>query len=402
MSHDATNWAIKQRGLKPAVKIVLWHLCDCHNPAFGGAFPSQEYLSEQCEIPRSTLNVYLDQLETAGLIVREQRRKAGSKQMERTRYFFPFDPDFQAVKSTKPCPETGHGEEGEAESKNGPEPSPENGESRVQNLDSNPVREPVKEPVREREGASANEEDRSAKPGTADFTKRVQKFVTGDGFSEGEWPRWSKGVTLDWITRQFAALSEAERRQAEENRDAFLAKCRRDGIPASGVMGAGNYFKGRVWETLTERDRAMAADAAARRAGKPDAAKPANFAPAFGPVHSLMLWRILGRGPDRPEITTSGHWFANEMRTAWPTLANFWQQTDLKGGVVADEEAIALAGAMEFSMKDSGQLSVWRVWLREKGLPELRIGERGTYVPRGGPAAIEQFWEAIQGKEAAE
>ena len=28
MSHKATVWAIQQRGLKPATKIVLWFLCD--------------------------------------------------------------------------------------------------------------------------------------------------------------------------------------------------------------------------------------------------------------------------------------------------------------------------------------------------------------------------------------
>ena len=28
MSHQGTNWAILQRGLKPTTKIVLWHLCD--------------------------------------------------------------------------------------------------------------------------------------------------------------------------------------------------------------------------------------------------------------------------------------------------------------------------------------------------------------------------------------
>ena len=32
MSHDATNWAIQRRGLKPTTKIVLWHLCDRFNP----------------------------------------------------------------------------------------------------------------------------------------------------------------------------------------------------------------------------------------------------------------------------------------------------------------------------------------------------------------------------------
>jgi hypothetical protein len=44
MSHEATNWAIKQRGLKPTAKIVLWHLCDRFNPDYG-CFPSQARLA---------------------------------------------------------------------------------------------------------------------------------------------------------------------------------------------------------------------------------------------------------------------------------------------------------------------------------------------------------------------
>jgi hypothetical protein len=51
MSHDATNWAIKQRGLKPTTKIVLWHLCDRFNPDYG-CFPSQARLAHDCEISR--------------------------------------------------------------------------------------------------------------------------------------------------------------------------------------------------------------------------------------------------------------------------------------------------------------------------------------------------------------
>mgnify|MGYP000131343268 FL=1 len=53
MSHEATNWAIKQRGLKPTTKIVLWHLCDRFNPDYG-CFPSQDRLAHDCEISRST------------------------------------------------------------------------------------------------------------------------------------------------------------------------------------------------------------------------------------------------------------------------------------------------------------------------------------------------------------
>ena len=67
MSHEATNWAIKQRGLKPTTKIVLWHLCDRFNPDYGG-FPSQDRLAEDCEISRSTLNEHLGHLEAEGLL----------------------------------------------------------------------------------------------------------------------------------------------------------------------------------------------------------------------------------------------------------------------------------------------------------------------------------------------
>ncbi|MDA3887678.1 MAG: helix-turn-helix domain-containing protein, partial [Allgaiera sp.] len=72
MSHDATNWAIKQRGLKPTTKIVLWHLCDRYNPDYG-CFPAQERLAHDCEISRAGLNTHLAKLEQHGLLRRVRR-----------------------------------------------------------------------------------------------------------------------------------------------------------------------------------------------------------------------------------------------------------------------------------------------------------------------------------------
>lgn len=150
MSHAATKWAIEQRGLKPAAKIVLWQLCDRFHPD-NGCFPSQETLAEDCEMARSTLNAHLAALEARGLLAREVRRDPHTKQQERTRYRFPFEADFEPVKgaseetaaSEEPSPETGRG----AESGKSPEPCPENEQSRVRNPDTNPVREPVREPI---------------------------------------------------------------------------------------------------------------------------------------------------------------------------------------------------------------------------------------------------------------
>lgn len=143
MSHRATNWAIQQRGLAPATKLVLWHLCDRHNPDYG-CFPSQDQLAADAEISRASLNVHLDKLEQAGLIRRERRHSEGAHRRQSTRYFLGFEPEFSAQpdlplgaeKAPDPCPESRHG--------NGQKPCPDSAKSHVQNLDTNLV---SKEPV---------------------------------------------------------------------------------------------------------------------------------------------------------------------------------------------------------------------------------------------------------------
>ena len=139
MSHKATNWAVEQRGLKPTAKIVLWHLADRHNPDLG-CFPSQDRLAADCEISRSSVNVQLNTLEAAGLIRRQTRVDPKTKRQMPTRYVLAFEADFATI--AEPCPETGHG----AVSRKQAEPCPEIEESRVQNLDTNLVREPLREP----------------------------------------------------------------------------------------------------------------------------------------------------------------------------------------------------------------------------------------------------------------
>ena len=144
MSHKATNWAIQQRGLMPATKLVLWYLCDRHNPDFG-CFPSQDQLAADAEISRASLNTHLEKLETAGLIRRQRRVDEVTRKQKSTRYVLGFEDDFGA----EPCPESGHGKP--------QRPCPEFGKSRVQNLDTNLVREPVTTTARDA-GASGNAE----------------------------------------------------------------------------------------------------------------------------------------------------------------------------------------------------------------------------------------------------
>jgi len=213
MSHDATNWAIKQRGLKPTTKIVLWHLCDRFNPDYG-CFPSQDRLAHDCEISRSTLNDHLGQLEAAGLLRRLPRIDAVTKRQLPTRYILGFEPGFtpasrapcpesghgddvakecpaeaavldeRSPADSMPCPESGHGSNARAVSDFCAEPCPENGQSRVRIPDTNLVREPLSKPVKEEEAVQARE---------AEFDRFFAELLDALGLDPTALPGWWQG-----------------------------------------------------------------------------------------------------------------------------------------------------------------------------------------------------------------
>ena len=113
MSHEGTNWAIRQKGLKPATKLVLWYLCDRHNPDFG-CFPRQDRLAAEAEMSVSSLNDHLRILEERGLIRRIKRSDPKTKQQLSTLYILGFEDRF----TLNPVPNSGVGPEGD----NSPDP----------------------------------------------------------------------------------------------------------------------------------------------------------------------------------------------------------------------------------------------------------------------------------------
>jgi len=165
MSHRATIWAIQQRGLKPATKIVLWFLCDRHNPDFG-CFPTQARLADDAEMSISSLNEHLARLQELRLIHRVRTHDPRTHKRQATRYILGFEEGFPQ----EPIPETGDGFDG-TEEEQGNEPTPETGhgaisgfsakpspdfvESHLRNPENNLVREPLSKPVKEEEGAQA-------------------------------------------------------------------------------------------------------------------------------------------------------------------------------------------------------------------------------------------------------
>ena len=194
MSHAATNRAILQRGLKPATKIVLWFLCDRHNPDFG-CFPTQARLAEDAEMSISALNDHLATLEDLGLIHRIRAHDPHSHRRLPTRYILGFEQGFPQ----KPTAESGDGfveiiEENDTPSPESPDgaisgfpagPAPDFAQSHLRNPEYNLVREPLTKPVKEEEDAQARE---------IDFDHFFSELLNALGLDpNGTLPTWWQG-----------------------------------------------------------------------------------------------------------------------------------------------------------------------------------------------------------------
>ena len=195
MSHKATVWAIQQRGLKPATKIVLWFLCDRHNPDFG-CFPTQERLADDAEMSISALNAHLAKLEELRLIRRVRVHDPRTHKRQATRYILAFEDSFpqepfpetedgisgtEKEQDDNPTPDSGHGSISGFQ----PNPSPDFAQSHLRNPETNLVREPLSKPVKEEEGAQARE---------AEFDRFFAELLAALGFAaNATLPAWWQG-----------------------------------------------------------------------------------------------------------------------------------------------------------------------------------------------------------------
>jgi len=100
MSHYMTALAMKQTGLKPAAKIVLYWLADHHNSETGACFPSLARLAEECEMGKASVIRHLNSLEESGLISRQQRHRENGSQSS-TEYILHLDDPVS--KRDSPC-----------------------------------------------------------------------------------------------------------------------------------------------------------------------------------------------------------------------------------------------------------------------------------------------------------
>jgi len=182
MSHQATNWAMKQRDMKPATKTVLLCLADRHNPE-NGCFPSHKRIAtDACMSERSVRN-HLAELEAMGLL-RRVKGTGGRLKRAATRYVFAFEDGFEAVDNSAE----------RAESRR-----QKCAESRRQILPPNTVREPLKE------------EDAREAPDSNDLFEGVKRAV---GFGPNailpSW--WRDQAARDHVTgwKERFGLTDAE------------------------------------------------------------------------------------------------------------------------------------------------------------------------------------------------
>lgn len=92
MAYATVAWALKQRGLRPATKLVLVLLADHRNQKTGQCNPSQRTLARECEQDVSTINRHLGVLERRGLIKRVRRFDPKTGAARATEYSFPGAP----------------------------------------------------------------------------------------------------------------------------------------------------------------------------------------------------------------------------------------------------------------------------------------------------------------------
>jgi Helix-turn-helix domain len=265
VSHKATNWAIQQRGLMPATKLVLWHLCDRHNPDFG-CFPSQDQLAADVEISRSTLNVHLEKLEAAGLIRRCRRHDDDTHRRKSTRYVLGFEDDFDAG----PCPESGHGKE--------QKPCPDLSQSHVRNPDTNLVREPVTTTARDADARGELEAAclEACGPGLSEAA-RAEIIAT--------WP-----VIEGWLAKGYDLAADILPALADRTRQSRASPIR-----------TWDYFTPAIAQRHARR---IARAASAERAGEAGAG-PAVSAPDPDPILRLAAWINSGAFVPPSAVSTS-------------------------------------------------------------------------------------------------
>ncbi|WP_439604514.1 helix-turn-helix domain-containing protein [Shinella sp.] len=376
MSHDATNWANKVRGISCAEARVLWHLADCHNPVFG-CYPKQEYLADACEIDVRSVRRCLDSLRSKGHINWVEQREG--KNRKANRYSLACEQGFRAHDVPAGTENQPGNMSGSNSASTGQEqrfePDKSDALNRTPESSIEPVREPVIEPVKEEEGA------RDAFEGEDERKLLVRVKALEIGKNGKPWPGAAARSTTSAL-REFTALSPEYRRLAEDRRDAYLAYCERQKV---SPLWLASYLK---------EHKFLDIDAVMPKGGEPATARQVDVAP-FGPIWAGKRYWIFLNGPDAVDIPL-------DLRaTVTGTFETFRRSSETTARHFLTRKGIALDTAGKLVFPEDFELAEQRRRTMEGGYPEVnRLHEQARSRARAMTdarfAALGDLCEAVK------
>lgn len=229
------------------------------------------------------------------------------------------------------------------------------------------------------------------------FEARVKRLAEG-------WPGWANSSTA-WAVRQFAALTDAERAEAERCRAGYLAHC------GGKALSVGTYLAEKKWLDLPAQALA-AADPAAR----PQMAAP------FGKLWGAKRMALLVGAAPQPAPPATGFLatqladpgeagrrarLERQARYGWPGVNRMDEMAaQAKPWPLAAFEAARLERLAEATEQVWTGTPLWDAWRDEfarRGWPWLpEMGrQRVASFPAGGPDGLEAFERAVRAGDGA-
>lgn len=392
----ATDPALKPRDLQ--VLCVLGR----HTDEYGWCRRSQVKMAAEMNCGRATVFDAINRLIGAGYLERhEQESDSGRDSAHVYRVILdPKHPDVSSVQDADgPCRYVGT-PAGISAPPAGLEPAPPAASGPAPINDpylTSPSNEQKKERASENMNGNENQYSGSVddEPKTAAFEKRVIHFVNGVGYHAGIWPKWDNNTTLDWIKRQFAGLSVAERKEAERWRDAYLLDAAERKVKPQPV---GAFFRDRLWNAL-DPEILKKAESAKAQAARAEENKPDGWAAGYGPVGMSRMFALLLDGPADQELAKSSFLPRSMLAKAWPALMRYRDVQQQRSGAVLPKLWHLAGELMEPVPQGTIILAAWKDEFKRRAWPWPSEFDRMQVVfcPRGGPSSIYEFETALRG-----
>lgn len=400
--------AATDRSLKPRDLQVLCVL-GRHTDDLGWCRRSQVKMADEMGCARATVYEAIERLVKSGYLERHVQAEASGRDSAHVYRVIldPKHPDPGMVVAPNEDPAdkaAGGGDPaGIPAPPAGPEPAPPAGPGPAPINDTSQTI-PVEREREARAGEREDPEPEAAEHGSeatepqddprrAAFEKRVMRFCTGKGFVAGPWPNWDTS-SPGWIGQQFAALTPAERAEAERWRDAYLIDI---AARKQAPVVVGNFLRGRVWTGLDEKILERAEKLRQGQLKPEERARPDGWAPWLGPAGMAWLVAALLRGPadaalaERPFLTDA------QLRQAWPDIWNWQALQRQQGGSVFGPRWHGLKPAMEFVPHGTAVMEAWRAAFAARGWRWLAVMDAGNglWLPADGPDGLGEFERAV-------